>query len=329
MPFIAKGTYGCVFKPHIVCENKRNIKDSVGKVFEFQEAMLSEMEFLQLLKEIDPEGEFTLSMNGSCTTKASFRKTDHTELCQFMRPGESYQQLIMPYGGKSVKHFLTQHSGSFAAFTKMVHRVLPIMRGLRTLQEKHGYIHQDIKPDNVLLHKNKLYLIDFSLMTKVDEVYGGKNEGVLAAAYPYFPPEYKLLVHPSTSLQRFLTLAKANYNFKASLGQADTSFLDLFTIVGIDIEKDLAQLHPQRRRLKAKTNAIASKVDIFSLGILLALIFKWCGLDTYVSKRKSNKSMFVDEAKAWIAGMLCIDPIKRSSLDQAIQECETLIHEYL
>lgn len=326
MPFLAKGTYGCVFKPPIACQDQPVSQQSVGKVFEYPEAMRTEWEFLALLQSIDPRGEFTLATAHRCTTKPSFRKTDHVELCPFMRPGDNFSQILLPYGGKSLKHYLAHHKGTYTGFQKMFRRFFAIVKGVHTLHTK-GYIHQDIKPENVLYHKTKFYLIDFSLMTRHTEVYHGANEGVLAATYPYFPPEYKLLaLQPATS-QRFVTQALTNYQFRTP-DTEDTTFLELFSMVHIDVKKDLRELYKRRALLLPASPDLAYKSDVFALGITLALMYQWCGLHTLHFTRPSKKKVYVDRVQSLLRSMLCVDPMQRASMKQVHQACEAILREH-
>lgn len=321
MPFIGKGTYGCVFKPHIPCDSKQKENDSVGKVFDFPEAMKAEEAFLKLMKEIDPEGIFTLPYRGSCQTVPKFRKTDHVELCEFMKPGHNYGQILIPYGGKSFKDIMMTKKGSYKLFTKYFELFGPVLEGLDLMLQKHKYIHQDIKPDNLLYYKNKIFLIDFSLMTKVNEVYTKSNEGVLAASYPYFPPEYKYFVSKQQTSTYIVQNCMQSYKFRSALDTHDSkhTFLDIYKDAGIHVESEIEEFVEKRPKQTAFTKHYASKVDVFSLGIVLALLYKWCGLDTYTSTRKSKKQQYIMEVRMLLQHMLSPNPNHRISLAKAIE----------
>lgn len=313
-----------MFKPHIPCDDKKRNKNSVGKVFEYPETMESEQSFLEIMRTIDPHGEFTLPYQGSCTTVSTFRKNDQIEMCSFIHPGYRYQQLLIPYGGKSLKEWMMSKKGTFNTFMKMMQRMKPILEGLQRMKDMFGYVHQDIKPDNILFHKGKLYLIDFSLMTKVNEIYSESNEGVLQSSYPYFPPEYKYYVHKPRSLKAYSQIVKPSYKYVTMVHDGEHDFWYLFDMVGINPASELDDFLKNKVLSSHYAQRFAPTVDIFSLGIVLALMYQWCGMDKIVYRRASKKYALHNRVLALLRSMLTLNPYNRVTYSELLDEYNSI-----
>lgn len=273
MPFVASGSYGCIFRPHLKCKNKKVYKNGVGKVFEDDTEFLIEKILLEKIQKLDPEHKFTLVTLDSCKTDANTRPSDGINNCELMdmEKKKEYNQLIIEYGGKSLETLFLRKASSPRAFLKVFRALQPLFEGLVMLSEN-KMIHQDIKPDNIMLHKNKLYLIDFGIMSHYENVYVPKNT-LLTADYPYFPPEYKLFDKKNVrSAHHFKTQFLNNFMYTIFISGRNVNIPVLIeTHMGINYDQELEELYKSFDPSSAKKHV--NKIDSYQLGITLFMLY--------------------------------------------------------
>ena len=95
--------------------------------------------------------------------------------------------IVMEYiDGITLKNYVSLYGGF--EYDELIDMLTPIMKSLATLH-RHGLIHRDISPDNIMIGMdNEVYLIDFG---SAKEVEPGKTATVLLKA-GYAPPEQYL-----------------------------------------------------------------------------------------------------------------------------------------
>lgn len=103
----------------------------------------------------------------------------------FEANGTAY--IIMDYiDGITLKEYVSCHGGM--GYDEWMDMLSPILRSLITLH-KHGVIHRDISPDNLMIGMdNQLYLIDFGAAKEIE--YGKTTTVLLKVGYA--PPEQYL-----------------------------------------------------------------------------------------------------------------------------------------
>ena len=108
MPYIAEGTYGCVFSPHLKCEKSTN-NTQAGKIFRTKSSMREEKKLAEKIKKIDNKGKWTVPYFGNCTTdirKASI--SDNVNNCGWInRYTTEVEQLIYQNGGIDLHQLVT------------------------------------------------------------------------------------------------------------------------------------------------------------------------------------------------------------------------------
>lgn len=302
MSFIGQGTYGCVFYPPISCVNDnldKNGKQEVGKVFYDKPAFQQEKHFHELIQKMDPTFSFTVPFHGTCQINTSKIAYDQRKQCRYLFHPHRYPQIILGYGGNDLFEVMVKKKGNEKFFKKLLKSTLPIIHGLQVMQD-HGYIHQDIKVENVLWDGKNMKLIDFSLMTPLHLVYSEDNESILAADYPYFPPEYKLYVKRYKTFDSFWKDYRYSLDFRTVSG-AYEDFMQFFVP---SYKDDLSVFYRNSRKNYME---YARKMDVFSLGMVLAVLYHWCSMHTKMSP-------FTTKTKHVIASMLQVNPEKRISL---------------
>lgn len=313
MPYLASGSYGCVFKPHLRCQDpkkepsRRRVKRAtVGKVFGKEEDFDTETRTFNLVKAIDPHDRFTLPFFGTCTTSPTMHPSDNAKECPVMAEGSTYNQIIMAYGGKSLDYFAFNMRLSPRVFKRLLPRLVPIMEGIVALKN-HGQVHQDIKPDNIMFQKGRMYLIDFGIMERATEIFQRGNT-MLGADYPYFPPEYKLFDGGRyQSADRFIARFLDNFTFSIKIAGTHANIPALIDeLLGVDLTKDLQELH-------ASPSFDPKKIDIYQLGITIFMLYA-ATKPKPVPKRATSINL-----RALIAGMIHPSPAKRLSPEEALR----------
>jgi serine/threonine protein kinase len=317
MPFVASGTYGCVFRPHLKCKDKetKGLKDTVGKVFETASEYRRERNMQTKISSIDPYGTFTVAVRDTCVidTDVSVRDDNQVKKCDLVNITQHsrYHQIIYRDAGKSLKYFLRSEKGSYKKFRIILKALVPFVEGLKKLA-KNNLVHSDIKDDNIMFLHNKLYLIDFGIASLSNEVYNLKNKNVLKHQYPYYPPEFKLYIKQHNCMETFIDdyLMNFAHGIKISGKSVDLVYHIKYSL-GIDIRSRLKQLFKNRDLAYDP-----SKIDIYGLGIVLLMLFIWCDMSNVTNvatpregKVLSKRDGVVEATKHLIAGM--IDPFTR------------------
>lgn len=308
MPFVASGSYGCVFKPHLPCSTKQQFYNkSVGKVFEYKEDFAQEMTTIKnIINKVDPNHMFTLPMFAFCDVNTSrIAKRDHAEQCPLMT-GNTQKQLIIKDGGKSIDELITTKQITYATFRKLVALMVPICEGIIALNT-FGYIHQDIKPDNILYDKKKLYLIDFGIVSKITRHYSKPLRSIYKADYPYFPPEYKLYAKQYKHADEFIADVLQNFMFSMTIANQTLNVpVLMLKELGIDINEELMNLWNSKATPSAQH---APKVDVYQMG--LTLFFMWIAVR---NKPQNNKITQI------IADMVHPNINKRITMNDAVMQ---------
>jgi serine/threonine protein kinase len=300
---LGTGAYGTIYKPPLPCANGSPTKsNTVGKVFEKDgvEDMLIEKYHHEFINKIDPPHKYTLPLYKECIL---VKNEQH--------------QLIYKYGGKDLKNLL-RTKGTFKKFIKFIKNIKPLLEGLKVLKD-HKYVHQDIKPENILINKNKIYLIDFGLSRKFNEIYINTNDYVLNHVYPYFPPEYSLKNY-NNSFDQFYKKYKKSIDFNTQIYNKRINFLNsMKTELNINIKEELENIYK-------KPSYDPSKIDVFSFGIVILIFYLWSGIGDLKIKSPSSKIVsFKNKIINFINGLINLDVKKRYSIEQAIEEYKNLI----
>ena len=311
-PFIGEGTYGCVFKPPITCRNtqKKSNNSTVGKVFKSDKEFKKEVNINNIVANIDPKRKFTLPLVGTCVTR-NFEYTDQVSHCKLIdNPyGQTgFSQILYKDGGENLKMYMNMVKGSPHNFVSILKLFKPIFIGLKDIIAA-GYVHQDIKPQNMLYKNNKIYMIDFGLINKTSKIYQEDQRYILKYDYPYYPPEYKLWVY-NKSFSTFYNKVLNNYQYILSVNHKNYKLLNVIESLGIDIKQELRDVFKTYNK-----SMQPAKIDIFSLGMVLLEFYLWSGIydKTYVKNTKAyniNKKI-----REFLRDMIRFDVNKRMSIN--------------
>jgi serine/threonine protein kinase len=338
MPYIAEGTYGCGFFPHLKCTTGKQKKEAMGKIFSDPDSLTEEQEISEIVQKLDPTNEFTIPYYESCTTDLSQAdKDDKINLCShtntLVNEGTTQtRQLLYRFGGVDLQN-LVQHFASvrYRFIDDLIHLLVPIIKGIIILQQ-HEYIHCDIKPPNILYDdkKGKLFLIDFGLLTRFKEL--PVKTIVTQFTYPYYPPEFKIHYHLVYKRDKALTIVRTiARNFEAYGSTRFNDFLKHHCGITNTIEMStlqvIAKAEKDLEQFKADfTTQFVKKVDIYSLGItFVELCFV---LERSNVMRVRNRQLFDTFMKTIIPRMIDFDPYERADPQTILDAIKGLLRNH-
>lgn len=319
MPVIGQGNYGCVFKPHLKCKGHKTIKNGVGKIFSDEDEFKSEVSKNKILEKLDPNHEFSIQTLDLCTIDY-FRTVDKVDDCDILNKqrGE-YSQLIYKYGGKNLKSYM-EKKGSVTGFIKLLKLFRPILIGIQRMV-KHHYVHQDIKPHNILYDGKQLYLIDYGILKENKNIFIKSNTYILEYDYPYYPPEYKIwLYHSSNGVDSIYNKIYKNFRFTFYIGGRR---LDLLNFIEDKFTLNLKESVSSVVYNKIKVD-VPEKMDLYSLGIVLSELYFWSGWHEKKYTKKSVNSVLQLKVIKLIKGLLHFDVSKRFTIDEALNYYDSI-----
>jgi serine/threonine protein kinase len=327
--FIASGSYGCAFKTPVKCtsnadKKKSYYEDTIGKVFNRVEHAEEEKVFQTLIKKLDPKGEWTIQLVKSCAV-SKFSREDKSKKCTHVdKSTRSYPQLIYEYGGIDLYALRRKYANSSAAtkrnlFIKLFKCLLPVFHGLSNMSE-HGWIHLDIKPQNILFNGSKLFVIDFGLMTRKEDLYKRENLHLLMYQYPYYPAEFRAygLSVKTLNLEKLQVSTHQNLAYyHMSLTEKDNINKEVerffYTLKG----RTLRNMSNKNISEEYEKSKFWKKVDIYSLGITLYELYI-----TLVMEETATTHMI----REFISHLINCNPYERMDWPVLIREYEHILN---
>lgn len=340
MPFLGKGSYGCVFSPALKCKDttsKKYPEDSIGKIFAIDHDYEEEKELNEsFISNIDPKSKWTVPYYGNCKTDLrKAEEADNVYDCDSVKGDEVKDQLIFQYGGISLRELCNNKNDYYDIYIDdIILMMLPLLKGLKEL-DKNSLIHCDIKPDNCLYNEKtqKLYLIDFGMMKKSDNIFTIEREDLLKKDHLYYPPEFKLyylwvLKEGFSDDGKEFNVVKRNIStntitspllFKKAISKYIPNY-DHEKITKTFIEKTNSN---RALFIKKCEEEYISKIDVYSLGIsFFYLLFRRTDLNV-------RDKDFVNEALNQVfVNMINPDPDLRYTPSIAVKGLTNIIKKF-
>jgi hypothetical protein len=187
---IGKGTYGCVYRPSLKCGSTNSPRNNqTSKLLSHDEAA-KEISYSRLFSKIDPTQKYFLYATKGCRFDVDIQndpikqqlwaniqqyniKKRKCPAANIMFPQEyriNADVLQMPYGGLQPTQ-LKIDAADYFGFFKSIGNLFNAVR----LLHRAGYVHHDIKLQNMLVQKIgdgkfQTRLIDFGLMNKIENI---------------------------------------------------------------------------------------------------------------------------------------------------------------
>lgn len=174
---IGEGSYGCVYRPQIQCENGRAGRPgTISKLMSLRHAM-AEFKSTQLISRIDRDHIFHYPVVDSCHVAP-----------QPDCPNKRVEyQLVYEDGGNPLTRHITKRVSTHYP-DQFLYGLWRLFIGLYALHNNDTY-HLDIKPDNIVVKRDREYIIkylDFGMSKTSTELY---FEGEMWPGYPWHPVE--------------------------------------------------------------------------------------------------------------------------------------------
>jgi serine/threonine protein kinase len=194
----------------------------------------------------------------------------------------------------------------------------PLFIGLDELN-KNNLVHLDIKVNNIVLHNNVFKYIDFGLACKLtDKTHletRSKSEFSGKRYYLWYPVEY---IYSNAN--------KSDLDYELSKLDADKTRkhfekgTKIHKLLKNDFESDIRKNIKDRKMDK---NELYSKIDTYSLGLLIPYLFVDYGITKYV-----NKSDFLKELFSFFSEMCDPDYEKRLTPIMCLKNYYLLLKKY-
>lgn len=341
---LGEGSYGCVVSHPLKCSEKEDIitknidKDRklIGKLFYSREYYNDEVKLGKIVKSIDPSGKKMLAPVSGCAVSKKILENPNNikaiSKCEAITNTDKYSlindtdsdvefpnkvwQLKMPYAGLDMHSYLEKYKNGVTV-KSLMSTMIPLFESVILLKQ-HKLVHQDIKPDNVLIYKKKTVLIDYSLMLPFEDIYTMKNYSRLKSHYRYYPFEY------------YLTSLVFKYNTNISMKKDDLVYYIMEKYRDYIIKK-AHHLHPYYTVDELLEHATeydllsiimknpknmkeyVDKIDIYSIGITIKELTRYIKPNTMTNE-------FIN----FVRNILHPDPRKRISAEDALNICKKL-----
>lgn len=310
--FIAEGAYGCVLKPAKECDVKLNKKNTVVKIFRDKEDYTTELNNQDIIEKIFKNNK-KIIVNKLSNCKKNIKEYEKLAYinCRDIFNGDDNQeiyQIIYENGGKD----LSQHIKNNVTFKKIFLNLENVINGLEILQKK-NYIHQDIRPPNILLNlKNKeSKIIDFGFLIKKKDYYNNFNKFIGASVNHQYPPEANKGNYIDF-FEYFKNLILRHQNFFISDKKRKQQFKIILYYLYQEIRLYKKYKYPKKINL--------SKFDVYMLGLSLFDLF----VTSNLKKKSGLKNAEFNLILNFIKNLLNFNINKRYSIKKTKSEYNKL-----
>lgn len=332
--YINHGTYGCAFNPPLQCnEKKPKYAKSIGKVFinnaSAKQSYDEEKAIAKKIKQsIDPKNEFTVELRDDCTVKTGVKyvKTGVPTKCIF---SGSEDQLIYENGGTTLNGYMSSHLGSPKHFLDLFKTALPALRGIKKLVDKQ-VTHTDIKPENMLIQKGKLSIIDFGLMLSYDDLF--LQTHILNHTYRYYPIEMKAMAFYQKAGKLPAMNTYTNYLTTNFNGVDAKAFFNVFNIdVDFELKESLTfymMMFSNEPVDVFKTffkHKISSTLDLYSFGMSFAELYVEMLSQADLHSYPNSVIKKLTLVKNYLRQIINPNSFKRISINEAISQYQELL----
>lgn len=188
--FLYSGLYSCIYHPSPLCHRKlEEIKKvsvpMIGKVMRPTDSLLEWRNALVLYK-IDPDQRYFIYPYEMC----EITPDEDSRECPLIKKEQPLHLLKRPYLSQTLMSYFVKRKHKIH-LKDFIPKLIHLFEGLQLLH-RHGYVHQDIKTQNILEKKHDFRWIDFGISLKKKDIFNLEvNAAFLNADYVIHPPEYR------------------------------------------------------------------------------------------------------------------------------------------
>ena len=290
--YLAEGTYGCVFgKRPLKCteEGDRRTNKYISKLTT-QRTADEELERIAFLRSIDHnEDNLILPINSCKLNRDSVGPENQIQKCSKYKEYDTL--LFSKYGGKSIHNLKLPYDEYIPFFNSLV-SLFEVIEKLHNA----NYAHCDIKCANILIQKQpdntfKTRLIDFDLLTKDNDLFTNQDTREMFNTVSYIAWPFELKLASNDNLPHTESFLESNLSFwyLEQLKYGGYASLPGYSYFGPGLNKRFKGTSPEIQALKTIDyfKYSLSKVDIFSLGVVLSQVY-YCLTDYKVVSSQNN-----------------------------------------
>jgi len=291
-----KGSSGCVFRPNIPCQNskKKRTKKRVTKLFIKKN---KEYKIGLSIKKIKNYSEWTILWNEICKSPTYENLLENSDIRECLLSQNINPDSLPPdykftlyqgvYGGDTLENYSKKIIKSnifnsekifIQVFIKIFKLMYNVFYGLMKLNQ-HNICHHDINSRNILIKNNKSYIIDYDISLEIINLKKNKflidrmNEEFNSyRIYEIYPYEYiySILKDKTEILNEQKNIASYQYrlNYYEDYKPIHNK---LFNRDTDNLRFEL--LEDKLMNKKSDINELISKLDVYSLGVTILIIF--------------------------------------------------------
>lgn len=255
---IGEGSYGCVHKPSLLCQNKPqylNYTNKISKILDKEEADKELKEFINI-KDIDPLDNYHNGTPTKCSPLDNKKQRSYIRKCrnstfkkalkkidgEIVPLSNNLELLVMKDGGLDLRKFVDKFHNRPVNYNNnkiIQHFFIEFERAfiaLRSLEDT-DYIHNDLKLDNMVYNvdTNRFNFIDFGLTSKFQSIKhkGSRDDYFLGDQCHWsFPPDiifinsstFKSVVTDLKKKKRTIPQVIKKYFYSDSYGRTDDNW---------------------------------------------------------------------------------------------------------
>ena len=316
---LGTGSSSCVFSPNIPCKTNGKVDNNrVSKLlFHHDSKNLANYEKKQaeLIKKIKGYKDWAIVYDEYCIAPKpnvieDFDPEGYNDCFEeeiddyWSTPYDKAELLNSDNGGKTLKELFNEmFSGKLTIktidtqFKVLMKMFIPLFKGLKEMN-KHNIVHNDIKNINITGDLKGLKYIDFGLAAKSDNfnhfIGRSESEGNTKRIYYYYPLEYIFFSAKKEKLQNELELLNIKYRRNYNI------LFDIYDILGYDLNESCIQLYHSIKNSEYTIEDIIKKIDVYSLGIQVPLMFLNLGFNSKPVSASDLISDFYDLFKRMV-----------------------------
>lgn len=347
--YLDKGSFGCIIKPNLKCNGTFGTANEITKFFFKKSDYLIEKKNHEKMEKMDKQNSFIVKKISNCKiilTSEIKNKIKNLNLCNL--DNDVIYQITYEYGGIDLMNIFYKNTDKLLKINlfNLLQKFSNIFEGLSTINNN-NLMHFDIRINNILynIEKNKFNIIDFGIMTKINQY---QSNIINYKPHPSYPNDINILLsiingYFYKDLNKYILnsnllvlLLKKDINIINSIYTKKTNpyfnqLLILINDIYFYFKKDMfvnfdftifEKIYLKKINLSKIYKDFANKIDVYMLGLTLFdfLLFIYIHLHNNPSITKIPLELFT-----LIKKMVTLNPYKRPTIQKATIEFKSIM----